>query len=672
MTDKEIAAVVWNVLKLEGLATEISKLPAKELRAAIARTRSIVEGMPTGALERELAYKQIEFVVRDVFELPARQLTVDLQAALPPEAAAQVTWAAKYIDAVPPAINETTRAALEAVGDVRILNKGVSEIAQPLARSQWRRVNKVVRAGFLEGKTNSQIAKDIGATYKASKAEIRAIARTAVMATAQESHDQFWDANSEVIEGWIYDASFDFRVCPICAPLHGTKAKTRPELVEKTGLPPIHPNCRCMIIPLTGIDTATGERSYVELSKDKPAEGDGVRVFKQKVRGEDGEMYWKVAREMPADSTMGDFINRATISTQDNILGVKRAARFRKLIRGGTSPQSALVKVTKSSAPAPAPAPRPRPAPKPAPTPTPATVAAQKAEEKALAKLSTQMGSAELDEILRATNRKVVSKTKLPDVADVRGINPVRLFHDSKDSLGRGAFGEARLTDRGVVKRGWLSKSEISITETLNDTGVTPRLLGSAYEGDWKPKLFPGMNVRRGYMLLEKAPGDSMQKLISYGGGLTDKQANSAFESLMQARKKIHLKGVAHQDMHPGNLLFDTKSDKLTVIDFGLARKDSRAALVEALGVMQSPIGVVGDFQSKTLLTYLNKTGGVKKSEMWKQFKRNRKSVIEKLEAEGAGTLVNWSIRQPLPKVVTTNLSTQRALELLKELYEGI
>ena len=99
-------------------------------------------------------------------------------------------------------------------------------------------------------------------------------------------------------------------------------------------------------------------------------------------------------------------------------------------------------------------------------------------------------------------------------------------------------------------------------------------MLGSAYEGEWKPKLFPGMNVRRGYMLMEKAPGESLQKLIQFGGGLTYKQGNSAFQSLMKARKAIHMRGVAHQDMHPGNIMLDLKSERLTVLDLGMARID--------------------------------------------------------------------------------------------------
>ena len=148
--------------------------------------------------------------------------------------------------------------------------------------------------------------------------------------------------------------------------------------------------------------------------------------------------------------------------------------------------------------------------------------------------------------------------------------------------------------------------------------------------------------------------------------------SQSALKRLMKARKKIHLSGIAHQDMHPGNLLFDLKSKKLTVIDLGMAQIDSRAALVEALGAMESPIGIVGDYQSQYVFTYLNKVSAVKKSETWKQFVRNRKAVIAKLQTEGAGGIANATIRSPLPKDATANLSTTRALELLEELYEGI
>ena len=649
MTEEEIKATVWNVLRLEGQAKELAKLPTNELKGVLKRVRSIIEGMPDGGIERELAYKQIQYVLRDTFDLPAKQLSVDISSALPAEAVAQVEWAANYLGAPVGTANSVQAAAMAAVGDTRVLNATIENLAEPMSNSMWKRVDKTVRQGFLEGQTNNQISNAVGQTYKASKAEIRAIARTAVMSLAQESHNQFWDANSEVIEGWRWDASFDYRVCPICAPLDGKKVKKRSELAT----PPVHPNCRCMVLPITGIESDTGNRSITELRKDKPVESDTVRVYKQKVRGDDGGMYWKVVTEMPSDATMGDFINRANNLTQENILGKRRAARFRKLVKGTPgaraklTPQEALVRVTKDNMPAP----RVR-------KPPSATRIAARAEKKAIAKL-------------KVPSVKPATVARPSAGSDTKGVNPISLFNESTNSLGRGGFGEARLTPKGVVKKGWLNRAEISAMEKLGDTGVTPKLLGYTFEGEWKPKLFPGMNVRRGYMLMEQAPGESLQKLIQFGGGLTEKQGASAFESLMKARKKIHLGGVAHQDMHPGNILLDLKSKKLTVIDMGLSRVDSRAALVEALGVMPSPIGIIGDFQSSNLFTYFNEVSGAKKSETWKRFRQNRKSVIAKLEAEGAGQTANASIRT-LPKAVTDNLTSKRALELLEELYEGI
>ena len=349
MTEEEIKAAVWNVLRLEGRAKELSKLPTNELKLVLKRVRDIITGMPDGGIERELAYKQIQYVLRDMFDLPARQLSVDIKGALPVEAVTQVEWAANYLGAPVGTPNSVQAAAMAAVGDTRVLNATIENIAEPMSKSMWKRVDKAVRQGFLEGQTNSQIAKSVGQTYKAGKAEIRAISRTAVMSIAQESHNQFWDANSEVIDGWRWDASFDYKVCPVCAPLDGERKKKRSELPN----PPIHPNCRCMVLPITGIESDTGNRSITELRAEKPAESDTVRVFKQKVRGKDGDMYWKVVTEMPADSTMGDFINRANIITQTNILGRKRADRFRKLVRGTPgskaplTPEEALVRVTR-------------------------------------------------------------------------------------------------------------------------------------------------------------------------------------------------------------------------------------------------------------------------------------------------------------------------------------
>ena len=52
---------------------------------------------------------------------------------------------------------------------------------------------------------------------------------------------------------WVWNAVLDSNTCPICAPLNG-KLVPKPPTFVSTGfsrtLPPVHPNCRCVILPV--------------------------------------------------------------------------------------------------------------------------------------------------------------------------------------------------------------------------------------------------------------------------------------------------------------------------------------------------------------------------------------------------------------------------------------
>ncbi len=49
------------------------------------------------------------------------------------------------------------------------------------------------------------------------------------------------------LRGWIWNAILDPRTCPICYPLDGVTAPTPLDFPH--GPPPIHPRCRCVLIP---------------------------------------------------------------------------------------------------------------------------------------------------------------------------------------------------------------------------------------------------------------------------------------------------------------------------------------------------------------------------------------------------------------------------------------
>ena len=47
---------------------------------------------------------------------------------------------------------------------------------------------------------------------------------------------------------WVWNAVLDPRTCPICRPLHGTRAPTPSAFPQ--GPPPLHARCRCITLPL--------------------------------------------------------------------------------------------------------------------------------------------------------------------------------------------------------------------------------------------------------------------------------------------------------------------------------------------------------------------------------------------------------------------------------------
>ena len=367
MTEEELARltrlVVQNVIHLENIARDIAARTTPAVKEIYRQLIQQIQGLPTGSVEREMAYQMLEDVQRTIFRTPTIELASELKNKMSAEAANQIKWAANYVQLNAGLIEPGAMAsmAVAAVGDVQVLNQAVEDITGPLTRSQWKRIDKTIRTGFLTGQTNEQLARAVARTYKANLAERRAITRTAVMSLAQESHNQFWDANDDVIVAWRWDASMDYRVCPVCAPLDGVKHLKRSGFAE---MPPVHPNCRCHVVPVTEAMRATekedgeGDRSYVTLEKKKPKETANTRVYKQKVRGKDGKMYWKVAHTAKQENgkalTMGEFIRRSNRETQASILGVGRAERFRKLIKGTEgsrsilSPEDALIRVTKS------------------------------------------------------------------------------------------------------------------------------------------------------------------------------------------------------------------------------------------------------------------------------------------------------------------------------------
>jgi hypothetical protein len=259
---------------------------------------------------------------------------------------------------------EFTRTQLVAITErTEVLGARLEQIFAPdRGTSIWMRdniklIDTTVKRGFLLGETNEEIARQLPGMGRVAITRNRAIARTAVMDMSQRAHEEFWDAQDEgVVRAWVFDATFDYRVCMRCAPWDGDQRKDRSKLPRV----PIHPNCRCRVLPLTETELRLrneGERSYVEITRSKPEESSKTRVYKQKVRVGEKKLY-KVARDVGPQGgkaiTMAGFLQKASPETRAAVMGAANAKRFTEMTTGTAgsraryTPEEALQEIVRN------------------------------------------------------------------------------------------------------------------------------------------------------------------------------------------------------------------------------------------------------------------------------------------------------------------------------------
>ena len=131
------------------------------------------------------------------------------------------------------------------------------------AESDLQRIINMVRTGVMEGYTVSQMVKKIMGTkagnyedgiLHTTRKQATAMARTLCGGISNQAKDQFYRDNDDVVIGVEWLDTLDGRTCPHCAGLSRKRWKTN----DPHPVPPLHPNCRCVLLPVTEI-TDMGE-----------------------------------------------------------------------------------------------------------------------------------------------------------------------------------------------------------------------------------------------------------------------------------------------------------------------------------------------------------------------------------------------------------------------------
>lgn len=218
-------------------------------------------------------------------------------------------------------------------GGVEVLGQRKTGLSQFLVK----RIDQRARTGFLTGESTESIAQSLiidsardgvrlGGTAAQVRSHATAVARTAVHDLAARVHQKVYDANSDVIVAFRFDASNDSRACPTCAALEG-KEGTKDEVPR----PPIHPSCRCLRIPVTEGEMV--RRARGEGLIDTPGSAtELVGVDEMPIKRRDGETQRQYIRRLNETSPKGI----RWFAQPKNINGKRYYARGRDLRKAGS------------------------------------------------------------------------------------------------------------------------------------------------------------------------------------------------------------------------------------------------------------------------------------------------------------------------------------------------
>lgn len=148
------------------------------------------------------------------------------------------------------------------------------------------------------------------------------------------------------------------------------------------------------------------------------------------------------------------------------------------------------------------------------------------------------------------------------------------------ERIGRGAYGEAySIGDGVIIKVGEISEREAMAMEDLKHVEGIPRVVASKFTT--RTNRYGDLEDL-GIIAMSRAPGKPIASIKS------PEAKSKAWEKVLPILKKIHQAGYFHGDLHSGNVMYDRRSQRASVIDFGKAGDTS---IAEMFGDLVSVMG---------------------------------------------------------------------------------
>lgn len=209
--------------------------------------------------------------LRNVIEAWAEALGSRIDAVFAADGLALAGYEASYMASLlsPEATAVTGAAVYEAALAQPVLGELVEDMLSGIAERARRQVYSTIRQGVTEGQSSAQIIKALRGTpalsfkdgvLQVAKNQADSIVRTARAHISSAAYDETYRALG--VKTLVWSAMLELRTCSRCAPLDGRRfAIDKPHPKN-----PLHPRCRCTLIPLIA-DEQMGERPFVRALK---------------------------------------------------------------------------------------------------------------------------------------------------------------------------------------------------------------------------------------------------------------------------------------------------------------------------------------------------------------------------------------------------------------------
>jgi SPP1 gp7 family putative phage head morphogenesis protein len=235
---------------------------------AMLRIRAMVAALPDAPLTRQLQWRMQQSQVIQSFTAYNDAFLQELTDRLVELTPGTLDLAAEYLGVKPPTappasaavVQQTTRVLQQSL--LTLYTKTPGATASPFVRQHVKEINRVVEAGFLANTPSAELASEVvttitirgevrpaervGTVFNRLRARAEAIISAAVWNWAAKVEQLVWAPAAP--QQWRWYSVLDPKTCPICAPLDGRTETDRNAFPYQ---PPVHPNCRCRILPFT-------------------------------------------------------------------------------------------------------------------------------------------------------------------------------------------------------------------------------------------------------------------------------------------------------------------------------------------------------------------------------------------------------------------------------------